>query len=115
MTVGDLLELLAAGGCTYGAYDATGRLWAAILTASAWLFWLAHCYAKTPLRKPKLRDPRINAPVKRRYTLKDHVIGFKWRSRAFYNRIFDRPKPQPHSGVSPVTVDPGSVTDLLEV
>lgn len=82
MTLGELLEWIAAAGFTYGTYHATHRAWAAVLCASACLYYLAQNYAldTVPTRKHKTppRAAQVN-PRTARPTLKDHAIGTWYR------------------------------------
>lgn len=90
MTLGELLEWIAAAGFTYGTYHATHRAWAAVLCASACLYYLAQNYALDTLPTRKIKAPPRAAQVNPRATrptLKDRIIGTYYRTLARRNRV----------------------------
>lgn len=90
MTLGELLEWVAAAGFTYGTYHATHQAWAAVLCASACLYYLAQNYAldNLPTRKRRVppRAAQVN-PRARKPTLKDRIIGTYYRTLVRRNRL----------------------------
>jgi hypothetical protein len=120
MTLGDLLELLAGAGFTYGGYLATNKAWVAVLIAATCLAYLAQGYAADPIpgRRPRTasRDIKTPRPGQKPVTLGDRLTGTWVRVRIFGNRIRTRLlKPFRHeSQLSPVTEPAPVPTEALE-
>lgn len=90
MTFGELLEWVAAAGFTYGTYHATHRAWAAVLCASACLYYLAQNYALDQILTRKVKVPPRAAQVNPRATrptLKDRIVGTYYRALVRRNRV----------------------------